>query len=128
MMKKNVTRIMLAFMLCAMTGVVAFAKEKSRVVSFGTNFVVGGTQVKAGTYRVSFDDQTNQLSILDRKTKTVLAKATARLEKREGSSSNAIDMRWATKDNSQVLIGLSFPGDSQNIVVSETGTQVAAAQ
>jgi hypothetical protein len=114
-------------MLCAMTGVVAFAKEKSRVVSFGTDFVVGSTQVKAGTYRVSFDDQTNQLSILDRKTKAVIAKATARLEKRDGSS-RAIDMRWATKNNMQVLIGLSFPGDSQNIVVSDTGTQVAAAQ
>ncbi|HEY0546126.1 MAG TPA: hypothetical protein VGC91_12170 [Pyrinomonadaceae bacterium] len=127
MMKKNLTRIVLAFMLCAMTGVVAFAKEKSRVVSFGTDFVVGSTQVKAGTYRVSFDDQTNQLSILDRKTKAVIAKATARLEKRDGSS-RAIDMRWATKNNMQVLIGLSFPGDSQNIVVSDTGTQVAAAQ
>ena len=127
MMKKNVTRIVLAFMLCAMTGVVAFAKEKSRVVSFGSDFVVGSTQVKAGTYRVSFDDQTNQLSILDRKTKAVIAKATAHLEKRDGSS-NAIDMRWATKDNAQVLIGLSFPGESQNIIVSETGTQVAEAQ
>jgi hypothetical protein len=124
MMKKNLTRIALAFMLCAMTGVVAFAKEKSRVVSFGSDFVVGGTEVKAGTYKVSFDDQTNQLSILDRKTKSVLAKATARLEKRDGNSS-AIDMRWTTKDSSQVLIGISFPGDSQNIVVNESGTQVA---
>jgi hypothetical protein len=127
MMKKNLTRLALVFMLCTMTGIVAFAKEKSRVVSFGSDFVVGGTQVKAGTYRVSFDSQTNQLSILDRKTKSVIAKATARLEKRDGSS-NAIDMRWATKDSAQVLIGISFPGDSENIVVNESGTQVAGVQ
>ncbi len=124
-MKKNLTRLALVFMLCAMTGLVAFAKEKSRVVSFGSDFVVGSTQVKAGTYRVSFDSQTNQLSILDRKTKAVIATATARLEKRDGNS-NAIDMRWATKDNTQVLIGISFPGDSQNIVLNEGATQQVA--
>lgn len=122
-MKKTVTSIALAFILCAMTGVVAMAKEKSRVVSFGSDFVVGTTEVKAGTYKVSFDDQTNELSILDRKTKSVIAKTTARLEKREGSN-NVLDMRWAAKGSSQVLIGITFPGDSQNIVVND-GTQVA---
>ena len=127
MTKKNLTRIVLAFVLCAMTGVVAFAKEKSRVVSFGSDFVVGGTQVKAGTYRVSFNTETNELSILDKKTKSVIAKATARLEKREGSS-NILDMRWATKDNAQVLIGITFPGDSQNIVIHDSSTQVADIQ
>ncbi len=122
-MKKTVTSIALAFILCAMTGVVAMAKEKSRVVSFGSDFVVGTTEVKAGTYKVSFNDQTNELSILDRKTKSVIAKTTARLEKREGSN-NVLDMRWTAKGSSQVLIGITFPGDSQNIVVND-GTQVA---
>jgi hypothetical protein len=122
-MRKTLTSIALAFILCAMTGVVAMAKEKSRVVSFGSDFIVGTTEVKAGTYRVSFNDQTNELSILDRKTKAVIAKATARLEKREGSN-NALDMRWAAKGSSQVLVGITFPGDSQNIVVND-GTQVA---
>ena len=37
---------------------------------------------------------------------------------------NIFDMRWATKDNSQVLIGIAFPGASQNIVI-QGGTQVA---
>lgn len=127
MMKKSLTRLALAFILCAMTGVVAMAKEKSRVVSFGSDFVVGGTQVKAGTYRVSFNTETNELSILDRKTKSVIAKVTARVEKREGSS-NILDMRWATKDDSQVLIGITFPGDSQNIVIHDGTTQVANIQ
>ncbi|MBC7909001.1 MAG: hypothetical protein H7Y30_00780 [Pyrinomonadaceae bacterium] len=122
-MRKTLTSIALAFILCAMTGVVAMAKEKSRVVTFGSDFVVGATEVKAGTYRVSFNDQTNEVSILDRKTKAVIAKATARLEKREGNS-NIMDIRWATKGSSQVLIGITFPGDSQNIVVND-GTQVA---
>jgi hypothetical protein len=127
MMKKNITRIALVFVLCAMTGVIAFAKEKSRVVTFGTDFVIGSTPVKAGTYRVSFNTETNELSILDRKSKSVIAKATARLEKREASS-NILDMRWATKDSSQVLIGITFPGESQNIVVNDGNTQVASDQ
>jgi hypothetical protein len=127
MMKRNLTRVALAFVLLAMTSVVAMAKEKSRLVSFGVDFVVGGTQVKAGTYRVSFNTETNELSILDKKTKSVIAKATARQEKREGTR-NILDMRWVTKDNSQVLIGVSFPGDNQNIIVSESNTQVATVR
>lgn len=127
MTKKNLTRIALAFVLCAMTGVVAMAKEKSRVVSFGSDFVVGGTEVKAGTYKVSFNTETNELSILDRKTKSVIAKASARLEKPEGSR-NILDMRWVTKNNAQVLIGITFPGDNQNIVLNDSNTQVANIQ
>lgn len=123
-MKKNLTRIALALVLCAVSGVVVLAKEKSRLVSFGSDFVVGSTQVKAGTYRVTFNTETNELSILEKKSRAVIAKVTARLEKREGSS-NILDMRWATRDNSQVLIGITFPGDSQNIVVHDSGTQVA---
>ncbi len=123
-MKKNLARVAIAFILCAMTGVVAFAKERSRVVTFGSDFVVGGTEVKAGTYRVSFNDETNEVSILDRKTKSVIAKAAARLEDRQ-SSTGSFDMRWATNGNRQVLIGITFPGARQNIIVNEGGTQVA---
>jgi hypothetical protein len=54
-MKKNLSRIAIAFILVAMTGVVALAKEKSRVITFGSDFVVGGTEVKAGTYKVTFN-------------------------------------------------------------------------
>ncbi len=123
-MKRNLARIAIAFILCAMTGVVAMAKEKNRVVTFGSDFIVGGTELKAGTYRVSFNDETNEVTILDRKTKSVLAKATARLENREGSN-GSFDMRWATKGNTQILIGITFPGAKQNIVLNEGGTQVA---
>lgn len=124
MMKRNLTRIALVFVFCAMTGVVAMAKEKSRLVSFGSDFVVGSTQVKAGTYRVSFNAESNELSILDKKTRSLVAKATARIEKRENRS-KIFDMRWLTRDNSQVLIGVTFPGESENIVVQDGATQVA---
>ncbi len=123
-MKKNLARIAVVLMLVATTGIVAFAKEKSRLVSFGVDFVVGSTPVKAGTYRVTFNDETNELSIADKKTRTVIAKVNARLENRAGKS-NAMDMRWATKNNSQVLIGITFPGEKQDIVVQDGATQTA---
>ena len=126
-MKKNLTRIALIFVVCALTGVAAMAKEKTRLVSFGIDFVVGGTQVKAGTYRISFNEETNELSILDKKTKSVIAKASARAENRDGSS-NIFDMRWVTRDNSQVLVGITFPGASQDIVVQEGTAQAANSQ
>ncbi len=121
---KNLSRIAIAFILVAMTGVVALAKERSRTITFGSDFVVGSTEVKAGTYKVTFNDETNEVSILDRKTKAVIAKAPAKLEERV-SSTGSLDMRWATKGNTQVLISITFPGAKQNIVVSDAGTQVA---
>lgn len=118
-MKRNLTRIVAALVLCMMTGAIVFAKEKSRVISFGKDFVVGSTEVKAGTYRVTYNDESNELTISDRKTKTVLARATARLEKRAGNP-NSIDFRWANDGDKMVLLGLSFPGDSNQIVLSNS--------
>lgn len=120
---KNLSRIAIAFILVAMTGVVALAKERSRTITFGSDFVVGSTEVKAGTYKVTFNDETNEVSILDRKTKAVIAKAPAKLEERV-SSTGSLDMRWANKGDTQVLISITFPGAKQNIVV-DGGTQVA---
>lgn len=58
----------------------ASAKVKSRVITVGQDFRIAGTTVKAGTYRFSFDDQKNELTVNDRKTKEVLARAEARAE------------------------------------------------
>src|SRR4051794_9720418 len=76
-----IKHIALAFVLFVVLGTVASAKVSSRIVSFGQDFIVNGTTVKAGIYKLTFDDKTNEFTIMDRKTKAVIAKTTGRSEK-----------------------------------------------
>jgi hypothetical protein len=92
----------------------AFAKVQSKLVSFGQDFMVGGTPIKAGTYRVSYDDKTNEFTVSDKKSKTVLAKVSGRTEKRK-SSTFGFDIKMDTENGSQVLTSIAFPGDSNVI-------------
>jgi hypothetical protein len=104
----------------AIAGGVAFAKEIKREVTFSQPVVVNGTLIKEGTYDVVFDDQTNELSIV--KDRKVVARAPAKLEKREerdridyvtrqaGDSTNAILLSVVLKNNNQATIVNS--GDS----------------
>lgn len=83
-MKRISTLIATALFVCALLTATASAKVKSRVITIGQDFSVAGTTLKAGTYRFSFDDQKNELTVSDRKTKEVLARAEARAEERQG--------------------------------------------
>jgi hypothetical protein len=68
--------------MCAITSLPASADTVTRKVRFKRDVAVGGTLVKAGTYKVVFDDATGELSIV--KGGKTVAKAPARLEKIEG--------------------------------------------
>jgi len=124
-MKKIVNRIILALVLLAMTGAMAFAKEKSEKVTFSRDMVVNGTVVKKGTYKVKFDDQAKELSIWDGKTAVV--KSTVRLEAntRKPSSHKII---YIEKDNTNVLSSITFAGSSEAMVINEGGNQTATPQ
>src|SRR5215213_1952774 len=82
-MKKITTHVATALLLCVVAASPVFAKVKSRTISVGQDFSVGGTLVKAGTYRFSFDDQKNELAVIDRKSKEVVARSEARVEERK---------------------------------------------
>ena len=115
-MKKFAVHLILALMVCALTGSAALAKVKSKTITVGTDFVVGDTLVKKGTYKFSFDDQTNELSIIA-KDKTVVARAAARLEKREHASAG-MDIVLAQKGDQQALVSIAFRKESENIVIA----------
>lgn len=111
-MKKNTTRIATALLLGLLCAAPAFAKVKSRVITVGQDFAVGSTVVKAGTYRFSFDDATNTLSVSDRKSKEVLAKAEARAEARaEGPLT--MQIRLVDSGNAKALASVAFDGEKQ---------------
>ena len=81
-MIKHVSRAVALLVMCAITSLPASAGTVAKKVKFRRDVTVGGTLVKAGTYKVVFDDQTGELSIV--KGDRTVAKAPARLEKIEG--------------------------------------------
>ena len=128
-MKNSLNRIALALALCAtVVGGVASAKVKDRMVSFGQDFMVGSTAVKKGTYRVVFDDRTNELTILN-KQKTTIAKTSAHLEKRKNKSLG-LDIGMIERGNNHMLMSVAFPGDGhgQTIIVNEAGRESASTK
>ena len=82
-MRKHSIRAALALALCLAAAGAASAKAKTNKLTFGSDFWVGSTLVKAGTYKVTYDDKTGEVSIND-KTSTV-ARATVKAEAREKS-------------------------------------------
>ncbi len=125
-MKKFSVHMMIALLVCALASNAALAKVKSKTITVGVDFVVGNTLVKKGTYKWSFDTETNELSIIA-KDKTVAAKTVAHLEKRQAVASGT-DVVLAQKGANQMLISVAFPGDSQNIVVQMGGPEMAQAR
>jgi hypothetical protein len=123
MMKKFATRTIIALMVCALAGNVALAKVKSKTVTIGVDFIVGNKLVQKGTYKFSFNTDSNELTVMA-KDKTIIAKAVAHLEKREKESSGT-DIVLAQKGANQMLVSIAFPGDTQNIVVQSGGVEVA---
>ncbi|HEX8560807.1 MAG TPA: hypothetical protein VF668_22120 [Pyrinomonadaceae bacterium] len=116
-MKKTMTRIATALLLGLLCVSPAFAKVKSRVVTIGQDFAVGGTVVKAGTYRFSFDDEKNELSVVDRKTREVIAKADARAEARPDGK-HPMDIKLVDGGGSKTLASVSFDGENQSYVLA----------
>jgi hypothetical protein len=113
-------RILIALVITAMTGVMAFAKQKKDTVTFPTDIQVGSTLVKKGTYNVKYDDQTHELQIVDGK--NIIARASTTTEKRVRKSSG---LQFAAMANGQTdskkLVSITFGGSKENILLSQNG-------
>ena len=116
-MKKITTRIATVLLLGLFCVAPAFAKVKGRTVTVGQDFAVGGSVVKAGTYRFSFDDQKNELSVLDRKTKEVIARSEARVEARSDGQLT-MQLQFVGDGSSKTLASISFDGEKQSYVLA----------
>ena len=121
-MKKITTRIATTLLLGLVCVSPAFAKVSSRTITVGQDFAVGGTIVKAGTYRFSFDDQKNELTVLNRKTKEVIARSEARSEARSDGKST-INLQLVDGGGSKTLASIAFDNEKQSYVL--TGSSAA---
>jgi len=117
-MKSVINRIVAGLVLVAVTGVVAFAKEKHSI-TLPTDIKVNGTEVKHGDYDLVFDEQSGELSIM--KGKKVVAKTTARVEKR-GSKARTTEINTRGEGATAELIGITLSGKDEAFVVTGGST------
>ena len=106
-MRRVLITVFAALLVCAASAATASAKVRSRVHTVGMDFVVAGTVVKAGTYRFSFDDRTSELTVTDRKTKEVVARAQAHAEGR-GGQFNTLGLQLVGDSSPRTLAGITF--------------------
>jgi len=121
-MKNYLQRALIALMVCALAAITAFAdKVKKEHVTLASDVMVNGTLVKAGDYDVKFNEETGELAILrDGKVK---AKTTARLEARNDKAKNT-SVRTRMAGNTTELIGVTFSGATQDVVITSSGGAV----
>lgn len=123
-MKSIMNRMLVVFMVGALTSVVALAKVHKHKVTFDEDIKVNGTLVKRGTYEVKFDDATGQLSIT--KNGKVVAQAMARLEPRT-KKANDFQLRSTNAGDEQKLTGVTFGGSDKDIVITNSGTSTTGS-
>lgn len=127
-MKNLVGRLAIALVVCLLTGVVALANQIKKEVTFSEDVTINGARVEKGTYKLRFDDETGELTIMDGK-KTV-AKTTARIEKRDKEALRTV-VGSISKGDSKELRSITFRGESQSFVVdggSASAPTTTAAQ
>jgi len=101
--------------LTALIAVSAFAEVRSKRISFSRNVLVNGTVVKAGDYKLEFDSEKGELSVL--KEGKIVAKATARAETTPVKAKGTL-IETTQTDNGALLTSITFRGEDQRIVVA----------
>jgi hypothetical protein len=125
MMKRLLKSTLMALMICALASIAVFGAAKDKVktetVTFTSDVMVNGTLLKAGDYQVKFNEQTGELAIL--KDGKLKAKTTAQLQSRSDKAKNTA-VRTLSKDGVAELIGFSFGGSNQDVVVGASSGAV----
>jgi len=86
---------------------------------------VNGTLIKIGTYDITFDEKTSELTI--RKDGRVKAKAAMRSEERSAKA-QVTSILTVKNGNIAELIGVTFAGSTQNLVLSGNSGAVTGNQ
>lgn len=120
-MKKMTTRIATALLLGVLCAAPAFAKAKSRMLTVGQDFVVGATTVKAGTYVFSVDSETSELTVLNRKTKEVIARAQTTSQPRSKGPFK-LDFQLVDNNGTKTLSSIAFDGEKNSYTIAGTST------
>jgi|HubBroStandDraft_6_1064221.scaffolds.fasta_scaffold771683_1 hypothetical protein len=118
-MGKLASRILTMALVLVMASAIALADKKD-TVTFSRDIMVSGTLVKAGTYKVQYDEKSNELSVL--KNGKMVAKVAGHAEalQRRASETQVIS---SMKDDRNVLTGITFGGDNHTILLGDGDNQ-----
>jgi hypothetical protein len=94
-------------------------KVEKKMITFPEDVMVNGTLVKAGDYEVKFDETAGELSII--KNGKVKAKTSAHVEARTDKAKSTA-LRTREGGGNVELIGVTFGGSSQDVVVGARGS------
>jgi carboxypeptidase C (cathepsin A) len=125
-MKSIVNRMIGFVLIAALTGVVALAKSTEREVTFTKNLTVNGTLVKKGTYKVEFNEETNELTI--KKGKKVVATAQARLEKIEDRYTFYTSSEENDPAKAPALVNVSFKDGNLATIVGANDNRATSSR
>jgi hypothetical protein len=126
---KRLQTIALTLVVCALLTPAALAGVKTKQVTFDKDIKVGDTLVKKGSYKVTFDEESKELTILNGK--KVVAKTTARLE--ETRITTASKPKFTTLRDAEgniTLVSIYIDGKSAIIGAGDTtaGTPASTGQ
>jgi hypothetical protein len=126
-MKLGLIRTTIALALCTLLGGAALANVKSKNVRLDDEVSVAGTVLKKGTYKVSFDDQTNELTI--KRNGKLVVKTNAQLEEHKNTGSVAPDYKTRAGDagSAAMLTSINL-GGAYAVIGNSGGAATAGAQ
>lgn len=128
-MKRFMNLFMFAVIVGALFSFSVLAGDKGKVekktITFPEDVMVNGTLLKAGDYEVKFDDATNELSII--KNGEVKVKTAAHLEARTEKAKNT-SLRTIDRNGIASLIGVTFGGSTQDVMVGANGSMSGGSQ
>jgi hypothetical protein len=121
-----INRIIGVGLIVSSLAVVGLAKELKRQVTFDEPVKVNGTLVKPGSYNVSFDETTNELTIF--KGKKVLVKSSATLEKL-GKSTEQVYSLWRNPGaEPKTLVAVNLGSGNQAKLTNTGETKTDSSQ
>src|SRR6185312_8694518 len=122
-MKYFVKHLSVGLLIVALTGVAVFGKgkTKSAMETFSDDVTVAGTTVKAGDYRLKFNEETGELTIM--KGGKVVVKTTGSLQAR-ADKARATTMNFRSNE----LVSVAFGGERQDVVIGSGGSSTGNDQ
>lgn len=112
--------VLVLALLVTLPAAVAFGKSRKSNITLASDTKVNGTLVKKGNYEVVYDDQSGELSIF--KGTELIVKTAARLQKRD-QKARGTEVQTVLEGMDQKLVGVTFSGSYENLIVSQAGMQ-----
>jgi hypothetical protein len=123
-MKKISSILMTAIMMVGLSFAV-LADRESETFTFSEDFKFNGTMVEKGTYKITFDDQTNELMIRDADDTLATAKVRVVPADRKARSTS---VSFSRIGSDLVFTKVIFDGESQSMVLENMSDSSTVSQ